>query len=698
MGYGWSKALHPDDTAHTLEVWTKAVATRSVYNVEYRIRRHDGEYRHFLARGVPVMNDDGSVREWVGTCTDITERKEWERKLRDNEARLQTILSTAIDGFWRVGTDGRFIEVNEAYCRMSGYAEGELLGATLDKVEAMQDIKEILRRIEQIVIGGAARFESAHRRKDGSTFEVDVSAQYQMADGGSIVVFLRDITERKRSEEALRESEERLHLALASSGVGTWSWDMEEGSIVWDDYLHPLFGLQPGTFAGTYEAFQEMVHPEDRERVAREVSDSVERDLPFKSHYRVVWPDQSEHYLAARGKVYRDASGKPTRMTGVCWDITEAKLAEEALRESRAHLQFTLESAKFGDWDLNLLDDTSRRSLRHDECFGYNEPIADWGFEKFIQAVHPEDRERVERDFRKATSNLEPWDFECRIHWPDGSLHWITARGSVYRREGKALRLHGIVEEITERKEAEEKLRRFAEELQRSNQELEHFAYVASHDLQEPLRTVGSFAQLIERRYKGKLDDDADEFINYIVDGASRMQRLINDLLTYSRVGTRGRTFQRVDTQQVLSKVIQDIDSLIQGSGAVITHDEMPMVSADEVQLRQLLQNLIGNGVKFRKPGEAPAIHVAAKQVNGEWEFRVRDNGIGIEPQYFERVFVIFQRLHGRNEYEGTGIGLAVCKKIVERHGGRIWVESEPGAGATFCFTLPVCKETNEQI
>lgn len=570
MGYGWSKALHPDDTAHTLEVWTKAVATRSVYNVEYRIRRHDGEYRHFLARGVPVMNDDGSVREWVGTCTDITERKEWERKLRDNEARLQTILSTAIDGFWRVGTDGRFIEVNEAYCRMSGYAEGELLGATLDKVEAMQDLKEILRRIEQIVIGGAARFESAHRRKDGSTFEVDVSAQYQSADGGSIVVFLRDITERKRSEEALRES--------------------------------------------------------------------------------------------------------------------------------RAHLQFTLESAKFGDWDLNLLDDTSRRSLRHDECFGYNEPIADWGFEKFIQAVHPEDRERVERDFRKATSSLEPWDFECRIFWPDGSLHWITARGSVYRREGKALRLHGIVEEITERKEAEEKLRRFAEELQRSNQELEHFAYVASHDLQEPLRTVGSFAQLIERRYKGKLEDDADEFINYIVDGASRMQRLINDLLTYSRVGTRGRTFQRVDTQQVLSKVIQDIDSLIQGSGAVITHDEMPMVSADEVQLRQLLQNLIGNGVKFRKPGEAPAIHVAAKQVNGEWEFRVRDNGIGIEPQYFERVFVIFQRLHGRNEYEGTGIGLAVCKKIVERHGGRIWVESEPGAGATFCFTLPVCKETNEQI
>lgn len=199
---------------------------------------------------------------------------------------------------------------------------------------------------------------------------------------------------------------------------------------------------------------------------------------------------------------------------------------------------------------------------------------------------------------------------------------------------------------------------------------------------------VASYTQLLSRRYKGKLDQDADEFIHFAVDGATRMQGLINDLLKYSRVGTRGSPFVATDCDKVLDDALANLAIAIRESGAVITRDPLPAVIADPIQLTQLFQNLVGNAIKFRKPGDAPRIHVGARRINDGWEFSVRDNGIGISPEYFDRVFVIFQRLHAKEEYPGTGIGLALCKKIVERHGGRIWVASRPGDGATFLFTI----------
>jgi PAS domain S-box-containing protein len=283
----------------------------------------------------------------------------------------------------------------------------------------------------------------------------------------------------------------------------------------------------------------------------------------------------------------------------------------------------------------------------------------------------------------------EPFfDFEMERVSPDGVSVWLSLSGEPVVEDGEFRGYRGVGTDITERKRAQAVLRAAYDELTRSNSELQQFAYVASHDLQEPLRMIGSYTQLLERRYGDKLDADAREFMGFIVEGATRMKQLIEDLLAYSRVGTRGKELRPVRAQGALDRALVNLRASLEASGAQITHDPLPEVSADDTQLTQLFQNLIGNAIKFRKPDVPVRVHVGLQDAGDEWRFSVSDNGIGIEPQYFERIFMVFQRLHTRDEYPGTGIGLAICKKVVDRHRGRIWVESAYGEGSTFIFTL----------
>jgi light-regulated signal transduction histidine kinase (bacteriophytochrome) len=250
-----------------------------------------------------------------------------------------------------------------------------------------------------------------------------------------------------------------------------------------------------------------------------------------------------------------------------------------------------------------------------------------------------------------------------------------------------------LMRDITGMKLVEASLWRRTEELQRSNEELEQFAYVASHDLQEPLRMVSSFVKLLQRDYKGKLDENADEYIFFAVDGVNRMYALINDLLDYSRVKTGGKEFLQTDMNKVLEQALSNLKLAIDNTKAKVIAEPLPTLEVDSGQMVELLQNLVGNAIKYRKPNEQPIIEIRSERKTGDWIISVKDNGIGIDPQYHERIFGLFQRLHVWGEYEGTGIGLAIAKRIVERHGGHIWVESEPGKGSSFSFSIPVGKE-----
>jgi PAS domain S-box-containing protein len=391
--------------------------------------------------------------------------------------------------------------------------------------------------------------------------------------------------------------------------------------------------------------------------------------------------DELEKRVEERTSALQEAVNKLQK------EISERRRAEEALRESEERYRTILENIEDAYYEVDLAGNLTFfndsmcqiSGIPREELMGMNNR----------EYTDQENAKKLFQAFNKVYRTGEPRrEYDWEIIRKDGSKRYVEASISLQKdSSGRPVGFRGIVRDITERKRAEESLKEKTEELARSNRDLEQFAYVASHDLQEPLRMVTNYIQLLARRYKGKLDSDADDFISFAVDGATRMWKLINDLLTYSRVGIQANKLEPIDCETVLKQSLDNLKVASEENRAIVTHDPLPIVIADSLQLGQMFQNLIGNAIKFRG-SEPPRIHISASRNGNGWTFSVCDNGIGIAPEHAERIFVMFQRLHGRDA-PGTGIGLAICKKIVERHGGRIWVESEFGKGATFYFTLP---------
>jgi PAS domain S-box-containing protein len=372
-------------------------------------------------------------------------------------------------------------------------------------------------------------------------------------------------------------------------------------------------------------------------------------------------------------------------------DITERTQVDEAIRQSEAKYRSLVDDDISADFictrDGRILDCNPAFA----RMFGFASVAEAESANILVTYIHPEERAELIDRLQQETRLENVERFRKR---QDGTqIHVVENIIGIFDAAGNLVVTKGYIIEDTERLKAEEAMKQYAEHLKRSNEDLERFAYVSSHDLQEPLRTIVTFTQLLERKYVGRIDPEADEYIRYIVDAGRRMQDLIHDLLEYSRITSKAQELQPVRTEEVLAQALLSLNPIIKEESATITYDLLPVVQADPQQLRQVFQNLISNALKYRREDEPPRIRISAERTGDMWQFNIQDNGLGIEPQYFDRIFVIFQRLHTRDQYVGTGIGLAIVKRIVERQGGRIWVESEVDRGSTFHFTIPAVNE-----
>ncbi len=550
------------------------------------------------------------------------------------------------------------------------------------------------RYVEVVRTGKPAHFEEWFGPLD-RWYEVTAykTGEYQLA------VIFSDITERRKAAEKINDlldkvqrEKDRLSSLVESIGDEVWFADTQKNFVLANPAALAEFALGYGAVdIEKFAASLEVYRPDGSPRPIEEAPPlrALKGEVVRNQEEMIRTPGHTQlRYRQVSSNPVKDAAGNIIGSVSVVRDITELKGAEKALQASEERLRLAQEAGNVGVWDWDLLTNDVRFTPELEAIYGRS-PGSVRKYQDFQDQVYLDDLGMVETVRDEAVDKHKPFEFEFRILRPDGATIWIYCRGrAVYDDNGQAVRIFGINLDVTARKQAEEALKEYAENLRRSNEDLERFAYVASHDLREPLRMVTSFSQLLEKNYKGKLGQDADEFIQYIVEGGTRMDSLVNDLLEYSRVTSRTKPFEPTDMTAVVGEALHDLMISIRESKAKIHIDLLPIVSVDRRQAVQVIGNLVSNAIKFRG-GDAPEIAIGAMKHGEEWVFSVKDNGIGIEPEYYTKIFQIFQRLHTREQYPGTGIGLALCRRIVERHGGRIWVESTVGKGSTFFFTIP---------
>jgi PAS domain S-box-containing protein len=671
---------------------------------EATVTTRDGRVRETIYYKATFANGSGEVSGLMGAIVDITARKQAEAGLLESERRFRRTFELAGSGVAHIGMDRRFLRVNRRLCEILGYPQDELLRLTGRQISHPDDVDVINAQRPSLYAGeiDAVRVEKRYLRKDGSIVWVSFTMVVERDAAGKPqyeIAFFDDITARKQAEGALRESEERFRSVVDSANDGILVYDKQLNIIAGNLAAERIIGLPLADIVGAagFTSLLPCVHADGSPVLPdeRPTRLTVKSGKPLTGQIVGIYrPDGSMNWVSVNtGFLRRPGEADWYGVVSTIGDITKQRNAELALSASEALYRQTFELATTGIAHVDLTGRFMKVNHRLCEILGYSEKELIGRSVKEIS--HPEDRSLTDSQRMRVRSGEKPSvRFEKRYIRKNGTVVWVDLSVALAcDASGVPQYEIALFDDITERKKAEAALREAHEELKRSNAELEQFAYVASHDLQEPLRMVSSYTQLLMRRYGDKLDGDAKEFTAFIVDGATRMKQLIEDLLAYSRVGTRDKNFKPVDAGSSLMRALTNLRAAIQDSGATVTQDTLPTIPCDEVQLAQLFQNLIGNALKFRQPDAAPAVHVGTADHGMEWEFTVRDNGIGIEPQYFERIFMVFQRLHNKGEYPGTGIGLAIVKKVVERHGGRIWVQSQPGAGTTFHFTMPKQRE-----
>jgi PAS domain S-box-containing protein len=679
--------IHPKDALlHVLEQVRKLAAKEITIAENLPVKRKNGSVFYADIAGSPLQV--GGKPCLLGIFRDITERKRVEEALRETNQYLDNLFNYANAPIIVWDLQFRITRFNHAFELLTGRIAHDVIGKPLKILFPTNQVDISMALIKKTLSG--ERWETVEigiLHVDGSVRKVLWnSATIFASDGKTPVAIIaqgHDITERKLAEEKLREAEGRFRIAAETSNDVVYEWDMQH-SIQWFGKIDEMLGYGLGEFPRTLDAWRDSIYPEDRKSVMAAIQAHLEGRVPYASEYRVRRKDGNYRWWTARGVAIRTPDGHPIRWIGTVTDITERKRAEEALRETEARYKALFAGAPEGI----LVADLQTQQFRHANpaicrMFGYTE-------EEFLRLgvtdIHPkESLSYVLADFEAQARGEKLLSDDIPCQRKDGSLFYANVNAIMVALDGRKCNV-GFFSDMTERQLAEQKQAQLLQELEKANQELKDFAYIVSHDLKAPLRAVKVLVDWLSTDYADKLDEDGKEQMRLLTKRVDRMHNLIDGILQYSRIGHVKKQNVNVDLNELVPEVI---DLLAPPANITITTQaNLPTVLCDKTRISQVFQNLLSNAVKFMdKPNGQ--VEVACVEENGFWKFSVADNGPGIEEQYFEKIFQMFQTLASRDDYESTGVGLTVAKKIVEMYGGKIWVESKVGHGSTFFFTLP---------
>lgn len=682
--------LSPQEQEHTKKLIQKAFDGKTNFSVEHEIVRKDGSKILVFEQGTVLFDENKKPVGMFGTTQDITEQKKAEQELLQTRQKFQTIFDNTADGIYQSTVEGKFMMANPAMAKIFGYnSPGELIKSVTDIGSQIYADTAYRNRMSELLAqhDHVENFEAPLVTKQGNVIWVSESTRAVRNGNGAIKYFegtLRDITERKKTEVELAEAKKKFKEIFDNTADGIYQSTIDGKFLMVNPSMARIFG---------YESPDEMMHlvtdiskqvyanPVERKKMAAIILDQGHVE---NFDIQVLTKKGEPIWVSANIRIVRDDAGNISCFEGTLEDITQKRKASEQLLNLSNRLQLALTATSIGIWDWDIVNNNT---VWDDEMFkiydvdktNYTTISQEWE-----TALHPDDLSRVNEELAMALRGEKEFASEFRVIWKDKSIHHIKGHALVHRDEsGKGLRMIGTNEDITERKLAEE-------EILQLNRNLDQFANITAHDLQEPIRMVSGFLGLLDKKYSDIIDEQGKSYIYRAKDGADRMSILIRDLLEFSRSGNKAAKKEPVNLNQVMDLVNKDMSIVMTDTGATLHVPPcLPTVTGTQSALYRLFLNLTSNGIKFRKKDTAPEVWLTFKEMPDYWEFTLQDNGIGVREEDQPKLFNAFQRLHRRDEYPGTGLGLVTCKKIVEVHGGRIWMTSEFGKGTAFHFTLP---------
>ncbi|WP_373496003.1 PAS domain-containing protein [Aquiflexum sp.] len=619
------------------------------------------------------------------------------QSLEQNEKRFRTLVENSADSFAILGLDGMAKYVSPSIVKTLGYSEEEALDLQLFEIIHPEDREIVAESLNEALQNPGVPFGNNISRtlhKDGTYhwIEATVTNMFHEPVINGLVDNFRDITDQVLYREAIQKSNERYEYVNKVTNDAIYDWDIVQDVFEWGEGFYRIFDFDKKEEPFRLSDWAAMMINSDREKNKQSWKEFLEDSGQFRWHkeFRIRKGDGSIAFVEEMGHLIRDEDGDPIRMIGVLRDVSDTKELQNLLDNATG-------VARLGGWEADLvtgklfISKITREIHELDEDY---EPDLESAIYFYKEG---KSRDTIRQKVKEAIEHGTPFDVELKIVTAKGKERWVRAIGNADFEEGRCVRLFGSFQDIHRRKSAEEarkrlnaQLKKHAHDLEISNRELEQFAYVASHDLQEPLRMITSFLAQLEKKYGSELDEKAIRYINFAVDCAKRMRQIILDLLEFSRIGKISEESVVVDLQMVVNEVCMLHSQLIEEKSAKVIYEDLPSIMAHKGPVLQIFQNLIGNALKYCKDDVTPEITINTNKRKHEWLVSVSDNGIGISPEFHEKIFIIFQRLHGKEKYSGTGMGLAIVKKIVDNMGGKIWLESEEGKGSTFYFTFPV--------